>query len=386
MHTLSRSLRRGIALMASRPIYLFMMVVVPVATAFFFLNLMNEGLPLKVPVAMVDTDHSALSRKMGRSLDASPLTDITMELEDYHQAVNKVRSGEIFGFFYIPSGFQEDALSGRTPTLSFYSNMSIFVPGTLAYKGFKTIAVTTSSGIVQTTLAGVGLGDQATQSLVMPLAMDYHLLGNPCSNYNIYLSQSFLAAMMALVAMVMTVFSIGYEIKWSTSPAWLDTAGGSMAVALAGKLLPQTFLLSGVGVAIQAVMFCWLGFPLNCPPLTMIMAMILLVTASQAFGVIVMEALPNLRLGLITVSLVGILSFSIAGFSFPVDKMYGGIAIFSFIMPIRYYFLIYIDQALNGIPLYYSRFYFIALLIFLLLPLIGLKRLRGKCLHPVYVP
>lgn len=133
-------------------------------------------------------------------------------------------------------------------------------------------------------------------------------------------------------------------------------------------------------------MFCWLGFPLNCSPLTMILAMILLVTASQAFGVIVMEALPNLRLGLIVVSLVGILSFSIAGFSFPVDKMYGSIAIFSFIMPIRYYFLIYIDQALNGIPLYYSRFYFIALLIFLLLPLIGLRRLRGKCQHPVYVP
>ena len=40
--------------------------------------------------------------------------------------------------------------------------------------------------------------------------------------------------------------------------------------------------------------------------------------------------------------------------------MYGGIAIFSYIVPIRYYFLIYIDQALNGIPIYYSRFYYVA--------------------------
>lgn len=186
--------------------------------------------------------------------------------------------------------------------------------------------------------------------------------------------------------MVITVFSIGYEIKWGTSPEWLRTAGGSMAVALLGKLIPQSVLFTCIGVAIQSVMCGYLHFPMNCSPWVMMGAMLLLVLSSQAFGVIVMEILPNLRLGLIVVSLVGILSFSIAGFSFPVDKMYGGIAIFSYIIPIRYYFLIYIDQALNGIPLYYSRIYFIVMLGMLLLPLLGLRRLRGKCLNPVYVP
>ena len=58
-----------------------------------------------------------------------------------------------------------------------------------------------------------------------------------------------------------------------------------------------------------------------------------------------------------------------AGFSFPVDKMYGAVGIFAYIMPIRYYFLIYADQALGGLPLYYSRFYYIAMLVMLLLPL-----------------
>ena len=65
--------------------------------------------------------------------------------------------------------------------------------------------------------------------------------------------------------------------------------------------------------------------------------------------------------------------------------MYGGVAIFSYLVPIRYYFLIYIDQALNGIPFYYSRFYYIALLAFLLLPVLGLRRLAKQLAHPVYV-
>ena len=51
----------------------------------------------------------------------------------------------------------------------------------------------------------------------------------------------------------------------------------------------------------------------------------------------------------------------------------------------RYYFLIYVDQALNGIPLYFSRFYYVALLVFLLVPFIGLRKLRNHCLNPVYI-
>ena len=66
--------------------------------------------------------------------------------------------------------------------------------------------------------------------------------------------------------------------------------------------------------------------------------------------------------------------------------MYPAVGIFSYILPVRYYFLIYIDQALNGLPLFYSRHYYIALLIFPLVALIGLRRLKKHCLHPVYVP
>ena len=101
---------------------------------------------------------------------------------------------------------------------------------------------------------------------------------------------------------------------------------------------------------------------------------------------IICFAIPILSLSVSVCSLTGILAFSIAAFSFPVDQMYGAIGIFSYILPIRYYFLIYIDQALNGIPLYYSRFYYIALLVFPLIGLLGLGRLRKRCLNPVYVP
>ncbi|MDE5983569.1 MAG: ABC transporter permease, partial [Duncaniella sp.] len=116
------SLRRGIKTLASRKIYIVMMVIVPLVSAFFFLNLMNEGLPLKVPSGMVDLDRSSMSRSVARNLRATELIEISGEYDNFNDALDKVRGGEIFGFFYIPRDFQKDALAGRTPTLSYYSN------------------------------------------------------------------------------------------------------------------------------------------------------------------------------------------------------------------------------------------------------------------------
>ncbi len=382
------SFRRGIRTLCSRKIYFFMLIVVPLAGAFFFLSLMHEGLPTRIPSAVVDLDHSQMSRRVTRSLDCTELIDITETKESYSDAINALKAGEIYGFFYIPQNFQKQALAGETPTLSFVTNMSIYVPGTLAYKGFKTQAVTTSGGLLTAVLAESGAEAALGMSSgsLMPLNMNYNLIGNPWMNYSVYLSQSFLAGLVALLAMVMTVFTITEEIKWQTSPEWLASAHGSMALALFSKLLPQTVILSACGVAIQAVMFEFLYFPLNCPAWHMVLAMILLVASSQAFAAFIAEMVPNLRMSLIVVSLTSILAFSVAGFSFPVDKMYGAVGIFAYILPIRYYFLIYIDQALNGIPLYYSRIYYIVMLGMLFLPLLGLRRLKGRCLRPVYVP
>lgn len=383
---LLKLIKRELLRLTSRKIYFVMMTIVPLACAFFFLDLMKEGLPLKVPVGVVDLDHSSLSRRIGRSLDASELIDIRTDLESFNSAMTKVKSGEIYGFFLIPSDFQKKAVSGETPSLSFYSNMTLFVPGSLSFKGFKTIAVSTSGAIVKTTLVNAGADEAMAGELIQPLVINTHPLNNPWMNYSIYLSQSFLPCLVALLVLLMTVFSICEEQKRGTSVEWLREARGNMAMALAGKLLPQTFIFTCVGVAIQAVMFCYLGFPLNNNPLHIILGMLLLVMATQSFAVFIVEIIPNLRLAMCIVSLTGILCFSIAGFSFPVEKMYGAVGIFSYIVPIRYYFLIYIDQALNGIPLYYSRFYYAALLAFLLLPVLGMGRLRKHMENPVYVP
>ncbi|MCC8072200.1 MAG: ABC transporter permease [Bacteroidales bacterium] len=383
---LLRSLARGCRTLVSRKLYIASMVVVPIGFTLFFINLMEIGLPIPVPVAVVDMDQTQLSRRVVRNLGSSELIDVSEKLTTYHQALQRVREGKIYGFFFIPENFQKDAINGKGTTLTLYSNLSYYVPGTLSFKGFKTIAVTTSGGVVVTTLSSAGVSDATAASLLQPVIITNHPTSNPWINYNYYLSPSFIPALLALMVMLVTSYSICDEIKHGTSVEWLENSGGSIGIALVGKLLPQTIVSVSVGLLMLAIMFGFNHFPLHNHVWHMIWAMVLLVVGCQSLAVIVVCAVPNLRLSLSVLALTGILSFSVAGFSFPVQSMYGAMGIFSYILPIRYFFLIYVDQALNGIPIYFSRWYYVALLVFPLLAIIGVRRLKKHCLNPVYVP
>lgn len=379
-------IRRGMRQLVSRKIYLATIIAVPLLTTFFFINLMNEGLPLKVPAAMVDLDDSQLSRKVTRNLGASELIDLSERASSYAEALDMVKSGRIFGFFVIPDGFQRKAIGGEGPEISFYSDLTVFVPGTLTYKGFMTTSVTTSGGIVRTTMVGNGLEESMVDTLLQPMVLETNPLHNPWTNYSIYLTNSFVPGVLALMVLLVTCFSVTSEIKNGTSPQWLRTAGGSMVVAVTGKLLPQTVIFSLIGICMQAIFYKFCHFPLNNHALHMIVAMVLMVVACQGFALTVVCILPNMRLSLSICSLIGILSFSVTGFSFPVEQMYPAVGVFAYLIPLRWYFLIYIDQALNGVPLFYSRFYYIILLSFTLAPLAGLWKLKRHCLRPIYVP
>ena len=382
---LTASIRREIGVMTSRGSYLVMMVIIPLLLMLFFVGLLEPGLPLKVPTAIVDLDQSEMSRRVTRNLAATELISIDKACESYDQAMAAVRRGEIFGFFVIPADFQRDVVSGRKPTLEFFNNLTYFVPGTLAFKGFKTVAVTTSVGVVRTQLISAGAPDESVAPLLQPVVIADQPIGNPWLNYSIYLSPSFLFGCMALLIMIMSTFGITMEIKRGTSVEWLSTARGSMSVALAGKLIPHFVVWSVMGQFLLSLLFCYRQFPCGDLPALMV-AMELFIIATQAVGVLFSSIVPNPRMALIMSCLTGILTFSFAGYSFPVDNMYGAIGIFSYLVPVRYMFLIYIFAGLDSFPVYYCRYYFAALIVFPLVASTLLWRLKKACLNPVYVP
>ena len=386
MNTLWDSIKRELRRIGSKPVYLVMLLLVPIGCTLFFVSLMNEGLPLRTPVAVVDLDQSQLSRQIVRNLNSGDMCDIQYKLESYSDAMEKVRQGDIFGFFLITDRFEEDAMAGKSPTLVYYSNMTYYVPGTLSFKGFKTVAVTTTGGVVMAVLTDLGLSQTQASSLVQPVSIDSHPMGNPWINYCYYLTPSFTFLTFALLIMLFTSFTITGEIKHGTSRDWLKTAGNNIYVALAGKILPQSAILIAMTMGVAGLLWGFLHFPANGSIGWFLVALVLFILASQALSIFITCILPNPRLAMSIIGLLGVLSFSFTGISFPVQSMYGAIGIFSYIMPARYMFLIYVNNLLNGWDVYYVRYYYAVLTGFILLSVIAATRLKKACLNPVYLP
>lgn len=384
---LIKSLRRECRQLGERRLYAFTMIVIPILTGIFLLALMQNGLPMHIPAAIVNHDNSTTTRKLVRNIKSSEEVNITYVLDNEEQAMRLIREGKIYGFYVIPNNFTRDATAERSPVIAYYTNSSFYIPASLLYRSLKTNSALAQGSVVKTYLVNAGTAtDTQAQTLLQPVVLQTNPVHNPESNYAVYLCNSFIPATLALIILLMTVFSIWHEEKMQTSPEWIKEARGSITVALLAKLLPQTVIFSAVGIFLQSLMFGYLHFPLYCSAWQAAATMILFVMANQGFAVFVAGLIPNLRLAISICSLIGVLTFSIGAFSYPLEQMYGSIAIMSYIVPSRYYFLIYVDQMFNGWPLYYSRFYYAALLAFTLLPFLVGRRIKRHALNPVYVP
>ena len=378
--------KRSVRQLASRRIYWLTMVVMPLFCMIFLTDLLREGLPIKALAAVVDYDRSELSRRMIQSLNGAQMSRITAVYDNIGDARRAMQRGEIYGFYLIPENFQSDLLSVRTPTVSYYTNMAYYVPASLLYKNFTASALYAKADVLSGLLTDVGVDAEEIVPLLQPINIEVRGLSNPWLDYAVYLCNSFVPAIMQLMIFLTTAFAVCQEMKRATSPLWLRLAKGSVIRALSAKLLPQT-----IGWQIMMLFMLWWfygrnGFVMNGSWGWMILSEMMFVLACQGFALFVVGVLPNLRLALSVGALVGVLSFSIGAFSFPYESMYGSIGVFSWLVPVRYNFLIYIDQALNGIDVYYSRIFYVAYIVFMLLPLLVIKRLKRELLNPVYVP
>jgi len=378
--------KRELKEMGSRPLYLFCIIIAPLFCYIFFTTLMGNGLPTDMPVGVVDLDNTGTTRNIIRNLDSFQQTKITEYYPSVTEAREAMQRGEIYAFYYIPEGTTEEALSSRQPTVSFYTNNSLLIAGSLLYKDLRTMSELAGGAVGRATLYAKGATEEQAMAFLQPIVIDTHALNNPWLNYSVYLCNTILPGILMLLIFMVTIYSIGSEVKNDTAKIWMRIANNNLNVALTGKLLPQTLLFFIMAAFYNVYLYGYLHYPCNSGILPMLLAALLMVLASQAFGIFLYGLLPSLRLALSAASLWGVVSFSISGFSFPVMAMSPALQALSNLFPLRHYFLIYVDQALNGYPMSYAWMSYMALLIFMMLPLFILKRLHNAILYYEYMP
>ena len=377
---------RELRILWQNPIYGFCMVVFPVLVVLFFTTMLAEGTPENLPIGIVDADNTSTTRTLTRRLDAFQSTDIVSYYPTMAAARHAVQRGEIYGFLYFPKGTTEKLLASRQPKISYYYSMSAKMPGSLVMKDLKVISTLGSAAVGQATLQARGATADQIQTFLQPITIDLHMVANPWSNYNVFLTTVFVPGLLMLFIFLLSAYSIGTELKFGRSKEWMHMAGGNMLVAMTGKFLPQALIWLAIFLGYEYYIYGVVHLPHEGGAWPIISLGVMGVFSSMGFGIFAFGLMPSLRMSMSVCSLWAVLSLSMAGSAFPVMAMDGPLQSLSWLFPLRHYFMIYQITVFNGFHLLEAWFHFAALAGFMLLPCLVIGKIKNAMLNYVYIP
>lgn len=377
---------RELYIMWRNPIYGFCCVVFSIMVSIFFTTLMKDGEPTDMPVGIVDQDNTHVTRAMIRKLDGFQTTRVVGHYANMNDAREAIQRNEIYAFLLIPKGTTDKLLSNQQPKISFYYSSVTLVAGSLLFRDLKTIASLGSAGVGSTKLSAIGKTNDEIRTFLQPINIDLHMVGNPWSNYNIYLSTCMAPGVLMIFIFLLAPYSIGTELKFHRSRQWMKMANNNIYIAVFGKMLTQTVIFTLVMWCFEFYIYYGLHFPHPGGLVPILLLGFLVVLACQCFGIFAFGLMPSLRMSMSICSLWSVVSFSVCGATYPLFSMDPMIQAMGQLFPLRHYYMIYQICIFNGYPLTYAWFNIMALLIFICLPIFTIKNIKKAMLEYVYIP
>ena len=370
------SARRELQRLNSNREYRAVVFWLPLCILLFFALFFSYEVVGPLPVAVVDEDNSYLSRKLAMMIKATPQTSLVEELDDMELARSRLLQGGVVGVVEIPEGFAQNILSGDAAEVLYYDSGTNISANSLSAKGVHTAVTSFGVGVALQRAEIAGVMPDVAMAQVMPIGFSTYGLFNPWLNYAYYIAPCFLVMMLIVAAMLSTIYAVGSELRYGTSVEWLRSANGSMVGALMGKLIPTTFALWLLALVVGVIIFIIFGAPMQGSWIVLVAGTVALMAAYQAVALFVVATTASFRLSLSLGGGYSVLAFTFSGITFPTMAMFSEVQPFTMLFPYTYFMRLYIDQAVRGSAWWLSMQDIAAMLLFCLLSLLALGRLK----------
>jgi ABC-2 type transport system permease protein len=370
-------LRREVRRIATRPLEPLLLVVLPALALAFTWAIFSAGLPRDLPVAVVDQDHSRLSRQLTRMIDAAPAVQVSERPADPKAAEELILAGRVYAYVLLPEGLERDVKRGQAEPVVAYTNAQLLVPASLVRRDLLAATSTLSAGIKLRRLRAAGETEASARVRFEPVRADIHALFNPQLNYVSYIFVALFPTLLHIFVLLAAVNSVGSELREGTAGEWLDSARGSVPRALAGKLLPSTGAFLAVAAVAMTALFGLAGVPMRGSPALLLLGTLLFVLAYQTIGVLIVALSANLRFATSVAAFLASPAFAYVGITFPTMGMPAFARFWGAVLPLTHYLKLLVDQSMKGAPVSVSAPALLALLAFVVVaPLLAWPRLR----------
>jgi ABC-2 type transport system permease protein len=287
---------------------IFMIILVaPLFYAFFYGGVyVNKG-EQDVPVAIVDCDHSSLSRELSRRIDASQLVKVEEETGNPGTGERLLEDGKVEGTVVIPEGFERNVLRGQGSDVTLELNTARFLVSNDMNKGITEAAMS---------LGSAARGGQSGSN--RGLRVDVHPMFNTTETYGDFLIPAILIVILQQTFWIGISESVAKERdNRSLRTLVNDMAGGKILPAVAGKLGFYLIVFSIYAFFLYTVHLSLFSIPFRGNPLFLAALLVLFLLAVGGIGFFIASFFPRKLLALQVLGFTSYPIFLMSGYSWP---------------------------------------------------------------------
>ncbi len=219
------------------PILFVVVFLAPIAYVTLFGAVYFSGLLSNIPMAIVDLDHSELSREIENAYANSPYFNIVEDVDTYEELQTAMQMGEIRSGVVIPEDLQKNtSLHRHTEVLTVYDGSNLIWGYNIQKKNIEVIKQFNSENTVAY-LAGKGLSSVEISSIVNAVDFNITVWYNPNINYTYFLFMGLVMMILHQLGLLSVSLTVSREKERHSWSQYLSSVLSVQQIIM-GKCLP----------------------------------------------------------------------------------------------------------------------------------------------------
>ena len=288
----------------------------------------------EIPVAVVDLDHTSMSRQYSRMLDATEQVAVSCRPTTMQEAEQLFYQGKIHGVVLIPRSFEKNIFRGEQANVTVYCDAGRFFVYKQVYTAATFVTATMNAGVeVKGMLARGKMFDEAINryEAISPQMFDLY---NPSSGYATFIVPGILMIIIqqTLLVGIGLLFGKHYERKKLLATGSVKGRVQSIQVIL-GKSSVYVALYLVTTLVTLVLFYHWLSFP-DKTNFFRIYPLLLVYLFTVSFMGIAISVWFRKRVhALMFIVFISPIVFFLCGVAWPMESLPGFIKILGYLFP-----------------------------------------------------
>lgn len=352
-----------------------LLFIVPAFLLIFVSTMFSNGVPEKIPVALVDHDHSSLSREIIRNIDASKSIELIETPENVAQAQRLMKSMKIYAFVEIPRGASGSTIRQDDNAVVIRYNGQFRSTGNAAFIGLQAAVSDAFSSLKNRKQLGVEHNSSSDPLLNIQVVN----ISNPQNSYERFLTPIAIPVLLSIVLSSAVICAIGrFFEKNKLYASWVNKSKPYLSIRVISRILPYITIIFLWNLIYNVWQVVGRGWPILGNSWILMLAIFVLCLLTACIAIMFISITRNVltALSISTVYTSAALTYSDGTLS--ILNANGWAQFWSNFQPFTHYYRIQLEQVNLGSDITTSLHQFGILSLYIIIPLAISFILLGK--------